>query len=56
MRSRPSLLRAFPLEAGLPPGFSVGDDIQQDQGFDERFRQWLYDEVPCDDAPVARER
>jgi ATP-dependent helicase/nuclease subunit A len=50
-----SLLRTFPLEAGLPPGFSISDDIQQDQAFDERFRQWLYDEVPLDDGSGRRQ-
>src|SRR5579864_6664613 len=50
-----SLLRTFPLEAGLPPSFSINDDIQQDQAFDERFRQWLYDEVPLEDGSGRRQ-
>jgi UvrD/REP helicase N-terminal domain len=43
------LLRTFPLEAQLPPGFEIWDEMQRDRDFDERFRAWLYDEVPeCD--------
>ncbi|HEV7665653.1 MAG TPA: UvrD-helicase domain-containing protein, partial [Chloroflexota bacterium] len=40
------LLRAFPLEAELPPGFAMWDEMQRDRDFDERFRAWLYDDVP----------
>jgi ATP-dependent helicase/nuclease subunit A len=41
-----TLLRTFPLEAGLPPGFATWDEIESRQDFEERFRAWLYDEVP----------
>lgn len=44
-----TLLRTFPIEAGLPPGFDVWDEIQADLAFDEQFRTWLYDEVTADD-------
>ena len=40
------LLRVFPLEAGLPPGFTVWNELERDIAFKERFRRWLYDEVP----------
>src|SRR5215210_14819 len=30
------LLRSYPLEAGLPPGFATLDEIEQDVRFDER--------------------
>ncbi len=50
-----TLLRTFSIEAGLPPGFEVWDPIQSDLAFDERFRSWLYDEVPSDD-PDNRSR
>jgi ATP-dependent helicase/nuclease subunit A len=36
------LLRTFPLEAGLPPGFATLDEIQQAVLFDERFRTWFW--------------
>ena len=36
------LLRAFPLEAGLPPGFATLDEIEQDARFEERFRGWFW--------------
>ena len=36
-----SLLRTFPLEAGLPPNFETLDDIEQDIEFDDRFRDWF---------------
>jgi ATP-dependent helicase/nuclease subunit A len=49
-----ALLRTFPIEAGLPPGFGTLDQIQRDLAFDERFRAWLYDEVPEEGNP-ARE-
>lgn len=50
-----TLLRKFPLEAGLPPGFDIWDDIQQEQHFLDRFRAWLYDEVPVADGSGRRE-
>src|SRR4051812_12337901 len=36
------LLRSYPLEAGLPPGFTTLDDIEQDVVFEERFRAWFW--------------
>jgi ATP-dependent helicase/nuclease subunit A len=39
------LLRAFPLEAGLPPGFATLDEIQQSLLFDERFKAWFWGET-----------
>jgi ATP-dependent helicase/nuclease subunit A len=36
------LLRTFPLEAGLPPGFATLDEIQQAVLFEERFRTWFW--------------
>ncbi|MBV9359543.1 MAG: UvrD-helicase domain-containing protein [Chloroflexi bacterium] len=43
-----TLLRAFPIEARLPPGFAIWDEVQRDQAFEERFRRWLYDTVPAE--------
>jgi len=48
------LLRTFPLEAALPPGFAIWDEMQRDRDFDERFRAWLYDEVPGSDRSARR--
>jgi ATP-dependent helicase/nuclease subunit A len=50
-----TLLRTFPIEAGLPPGFEVLDQIQSDLAFEERFRAWLHDEIPSD-RPEDRAR
>ncbi len=36
-----SLLRTYPLEAGLPPNFDTLDQIEQDLEFRERFRSWF---------------
>jgi ATP-dependent helicase/nuclease subunit A len=36
------LLRTYPLEAGLPPGFATLDEIEQGFLFDERFRAWFW--------------
>jgi ATP-dependent helicase/nuclease subunit A len=41
-----ALLREFPLQARLPPGFTIRDEVQRDQAFEERFRRWLYEQVP----------
>src|SRR5438105_7980236 len=41
-----SLLRTYPLEAGLPPNFTMLDELEQERAFDDRFRAWLYDQVP----------
>lgn len=49
-----ALLRTYPLEAGLPPNFSMHDDIQQERAFGNRFRGWLYDEVPNPAFPERR--
>ena len=49
-----SLLRTYPLEAQLPPGFAMLDEIQRDLEFDDRFRAWLYDEVPDERQPARR--
>jgi ATP-dependent helicase/nuclease subunit A len=49
-----SLLRTYPLEAQLPPGFAMLDEIQRDLEFDDRFRAWLYDEVPDERHPARR--
>src|SRR6266851_3767182 len=36
------LLRTYPLEAGLPPGFSTLDEIEQAVLFDEAFNGWFW--------------
>ena len=36
------LLRTFPIEAGLAPGFVTLDEIQQAMHFDERFDRWFW--------------
>src|ERR1700694_2721538 len=41
-----ALLRTYPLEANLPPNFTMLAEIQQERAFEDRFRAWLYDEVP----------
>jgi ATP-dependent helicase/nuclease subunit A len=51
-----SLLRTYPIEARLPPGFATWDDLQASFDFDERFRSWLYDEVVADSSPDGQER
>ena len=33
-----ALLRTYPLEADLPPNFTMLDEIQQERAFDDRFR------------------
>src|SRR2546423_565348 len=40
--------------AQLPPGFGIWDEMQRDRDFDERFRAWLYDEVPSGANPERR--
>ncbi|MBV9599694.1 MAG: UvrD-helicase domain-containing protein, partial [Chloroflexi bacterium] len=49
-----SLLRTYPLEAGLPPNFTMLDELEQERSFDDRFRAWLYDDVPRDEFPERR--
>ncbi len=39
-----TLLRTFPLEASLPPGFTTWDTLDESRAFDETFRAWLRDE------------
>ena len=51
-----TLLRAFSIEAGLPPGFAVWDDVQLGLAFEERFRAWLYEEVPAERPDNLRRR
>ena len=43
-----SLLRSYPLEAGLPPSFDTLDQIEQDLEFRERFRAW-FEKIADDD-------
>ncbi len=43
------LLREFPIEAGLPPGFSVLDEVASDIAFEERWHTHLLDML---DDPV----
>jgi ATP-dependent helicase/nuclease subunit A len=50
-----TLLRSFPLQAGLPPGFAVWDEVESSLHFDERFRTWLYDELPRHPRVEVRE-
>ena len=45
-----SLLRAYPLEAELPPNFDTLDQIEQDLEFKERFRAW-FEEAALKDLP-----
>ena len=40
-----SLLRSYPLEAGLPPGFATLDEIEHGVLFEERFRAWFWGEA-----------
>jgi ATP-dependent exoDNAse (exonuclease V) beta subunit len=37
-----NLLRTYPLEAGLPPGFSTLDEIEQGVAFEERWGTWFW--------------
>ena len=47
-----SLLRERPLEAGLPPGFDIRDEIEADIAFDRRWSEWLDETL---DDPEAQE-
>ena len=47
-----SLLRERPLEAGLPPGFNVRDEIEAEVAFEKKWSEWL--DATLDD-PEARE-
>jgi ATP-dependent helicase/nuclease subunit A len=46
-----TLLRTFPLEAGLPPDFVVWDDFPARLAFEERFRRWAFEEI-AEDGPA----
>ena len=47
-----SLLRERPLEAGLPPGFDIRDEIEADIAFDRRWSEWIDETL---DDPEAQE-
>ncbi len=47
-----SLLRERPLEAGLPPGFNVRDEIEAEVAFEKKWSEWL--DATLDD-PEAQE-
>ena len=47
-----SLLRERPLEAGLPPGFNVRDEIEAEVAFEKKWSEWL--DATLDD-PGAQE-
>ena len=47
-----SLLRERPLEAGLPPGFNVRDEIEAEVAFEKKWSEWL--DTTLDD-PEAQE-
>ena len=49
-----ALLRTYPIEARLPPGFEVWDDVQFSLAFDERFQIWLDAEATADEAVRVR--
>jgi len=49
-----SLLRTFPLEAGLPPNFEMLDEIQQDAELGEQFRAYFDALGSGPDRDVAR--
>src|SRR5262249_62189140 len=50
------LLRSYPLEAGLPPGFSTLDEIEQEMKFEDRFREWVWGRALEEPAPDALRR
>ncbi len=39
------LIRTFPIEAGLPPGYRTWDTLEEDRSFDEAFRAWVRDDA-----------
>ncbi len=47
-----SLLRERPLEAGLPPGFTIRDEFAAEIAFEERWSQWL--DAALDDPGAQR--
>ena len=48
-----SLLRERPLEAGLPPGFDIRDEIEADIAFDRRWSEWLDETLDNTEAQEA---
>jgi len=50
-----AILRAFPLEAGLPPGFATMSAIEQNALFEERFRAWFFDRVTDAEFPARQQ-
>ncbi|MDO8472291.1 MAG: UvrD-helicase domain-containing protein, partial [Dehalococcoidia bacterium] len=51
-----SLLRERPLDAGLPPGFEITDEVGADIEFEERWQNWLDLALESDDvAPLLLE-
>lgn len=47
-----SLLRERPLEAGLPPGFNIRDEIEAEVAFEKKWSEWLDSTL---DDPEAQE-
>ncbi len=45
-----SLLRERPLEAGLPPGFEVVDEVGSDINFEECWQTWLDEALESEDT------
>ena len=48
-----SLLRERPLEAGLPPGFDIRDEIEADIAFERRWSEWLDETLDAPEAQAA---
>lgn len=48
-----SLLRERPLEASLPPGFEIRDEIEADIAFDKRWSEWLNETLDDPEAQAA---
>ena len=48
-----SLLRERPLEADLPPGFDIRDEIEADIAFERRWSEWLDDTLDAPEAQAA---
>lgn len=50
-----SILNSFPLQAGLPPGFQIADEIEASIEFGERWSEFLDDLFESDETvPVVR--
>ena len=45
-----SILREFPIDAGLPPAIEVQDNFSQLHTFRERWRQWSIEQLETNDA------